>query len=151
MAMTKHMTGTRKEWLEARLELLEAEKELTRRSDELARRRQELPWVRVDKGPRVPREREAFPCEAFEPRDEELAVSAAPDHIRVRVPFELIDQVFEVMARAARHIFQVLAKRADRMLQWFRERGGAAIAAHVWVGVSVESSSYWGASTGSAR
>ena len=47
--MTKHITGTRKEWLAARLELLEAEKELTRRSDELSRRRQELPWVRVDK------------------------------------------------------------------------------------------------------
>jgi predicted dithiol-disulfide oxidoreductase (DUF899 family) len=47
--MTKHMTGTRKEWLAARLELLEAEKELTRRSDELAQRRQELPWVRIDK------------------------------------------------------------------------------------------------------
>ncbi len=47
--MTKHMTGTREEWLAARLELLAAEKELTRRSDELARRRQELPWVRVDK------------------------------------------------------------------------------------------------------
>src|SRR5262249_2411987 len=47
--MTKHMTGTRKEWLAARLELLEAERELTRRGDELARRRQELPWVRIDK------------------------------------------------------------------------------------------------------
>ncbi len=47
--MTTHMTGTRKEWLAARLELLEAEKDLTRRSDELARRRQALPWVRIDK------------------------------------------------------------------------------------------------------
>ena len=47
--MTKHRTGTREEWLTARLELLEAEKELTRRSDELSRRRQELPWVRIDK------------------------------------------------------------------------------------------------------
>jgi predicted dithiol-disulfide oxidoreductase (DUF899 family) len=47
--MTDHTTGTREEWLAARLELLEAEKALTRRSDELARRRQELPWVRVDK------------------------------------------------------------------------------------------------------
>src|SRR5881296_4236713 len=47
--MTKHMTGTRKEWLAARLKLLEAEKEVTRRGDELARRRQELPWVRIDK------------------------------------------------------------------------------------------------------
>src|SRR2546425_7556169 len=42
-------TGTRKEWLAARLELLKAEKELTRRSDELAGQRQELPWVRIDK------------------------------------------------------------------------------------------------------
>jgi predicted dithiol-disulfide oxidoreductase (DUF899 family) len=49
MTMTKHMTGTRKEWLAARLELLEAEKELTRRSDDLAQRRRELPWVRIDK------------------------------------------------------------------------------------------------------
>jgi len=47
--MTKHMTGTRKQWLAARLELLKEEKELTRRSDELARRRQELPWVPIDK------------------------------------------------------------------------------------------------------
>jgi predicted dithiol-disulfide oxidoreductase (DUF899 family) len=44
-----HTTGTREEWLEARLRLLEDEKELTRRTDELARRRQELPWVRVEK------------------------------------------------------------------------------------------------------
>jgi predicted dithiol-disulfide oxidoreductase (DUF899 family) len=47
--MTDQKTGTREEWLAARLELLDAEKELTRRSDELARRRQELPWVRIDK------------------------------------------------------------------------------------------------------
>jgi predicted dithiol-disulfide oxidoreductase (DUF899 family) len=47
--MSKHMTGTRKEWLAARLELLEAEKDLTKRSDEVARRRQELPWVPSDK------------------------------------------------------------------------------------------------------
>src|SRR6267378_7555064 len=47
--MTKHKTGTRADWLKARLDLLKAEKELTRRSDELARRRRELPWVRIDK------------------------------------------------------------------------------------------------------
>src|SRR5262245_7320338 len=47
--MRKHMTGTRKEWLAARLDLLEAEKELTRSSDELSRRRQGLPWIRIDK------------------------------------------------------------------------------------------------------
>src|SRR5436309_14330430 len=46
---TNHKTGTREEWLAARLELLKAEKELTRRGDELAQRREELPWVRIDK------------------------------------------------------------------------------------------------------
>jgi predicted dithiol-disulfide oxidoreductase (DUF899 family) len=46
--MTDHTTGTREQWLTARLELLRAEKELTRRSDELARQRQALPWVRID-------------------------------------------------------------------------------------------------------
>src|ERR1700751_3078098 len=48
--MTTHKTGTRQEWLAARLELLQAEKALTRRSDELARQRQDLPWVRINKG-----------------------------------------------------------------------------------------------------
>jgi predicted dithiol-disulfide oxidoreductase (DUF899 family) len=47
--MIDHKTGTREEWLAARVELLDAEKALTRRSDELARQRQELPWVRIDK------------------------------------------------------------------------------------------------------
>ena len=47
--MIDHTTGTREQWLAARLELLEAEKALTRQSDELAQRRRELPWVRVDK------------------------------------------------------------------------------------------------------
>ena len=47
--MTTHKTGTRKEWLAARLGLLEDEKELTQRGDELARRRQQLPLVRIDK------------------------------------------------------------------------------------------------------
>ncbi|WP_436498977.1 DUF899 domain-containing protein [Actinokineospora sp. HUAS TT18] len=44
-----HKTGTREEWLTARLELLKAEKDLTRQSDELARRRRELPWVAIEK------------------------------------------------------------------------------------------------------
>ncbi|GLH78477.1 hypothetical protein SSBR45G_33860 [Bradyrhizobium sp. SSBR45G] len=47
--MTMHLTGTREDWLKARLDLLQAEKDFTRRGDELAQQRQALPWVRVDK------------------------------------------------------------------------------------------------------
>jgi predicted dithiol-disulfide oxidoreductase (DUF899 family) len=46
----KPTTGTRAQWLEARIVLLKADKEHTRRGDELAQRRQALPWVRVDQG-----------------------------------------------------------------------------------------------------
>lgn len=55
--MTTHKTGTREQWLKARVELLKAEKELTKRSDELARQRQELPWVPINKGYRFETEK----------------------------------------------------------------------------------------------
>jgi len=47
--MTDHKTGTREQWLAARLAVAKAKKELTRRSDELALRPAELPWVRIDR------------------------------------------------------------------------------------------------------
>ncbi len=47
--MTKHMTGTREEWLAARRARKHAETDLKPRPAEQARRRQELPWVRVNK------------------------------------------------------------------------------------------------------
>jgi len=47
--VSRHRTGTREEWLDARVALLKAEKELTRQSDDLAQQRQDLPWVRIDK------------------------------------------------------------------------------------------------------
>jgi predicted dithiol-disulfide oxidoreductase (DUF899 family) len=47
--MTSHTTGSREEWLAARLELLKAEKELTRLNDDIARQRRELPRVRLPK------------------------------------------------------------------------------------------------------
>lgn len=42
---TDHATGTREQWLAARVALLEEEKALQRRSDELAAQRADLPWV----------------------------------------------------------------------------------------------------------
>src|SRR3981081_919429 len=50
--MTTHKTGTREEWLAARLALLQEEKEETHRSSAVAPRgqgRPELPWVAIDK------------------------------------------------------------------------------------------------------
>ena len=71
--MTTHKTGTREQWLKARVELLKAEKELTRRSDELARQRQELPWVPINKGYRFEtEERSASLADLFRGRSQLL-------------------------------------------------------------------------------
>jgi predicted dithiol-disulfide oxidoreductase (DUF899 family) len=46
-AMTKHMMGTREEWLAARLELLQTEKELTRTGTNRRSQRQVLSQVMI--------------------------------------------------------------------------------------------------------
>src|ERR1700674_942407 len=73
MTMTQHKTGTREQWLAARLTLLDAEKALTRQSDELAQQRQELPWVRVDKDYRFDTDKgEASLADLFQGRSQLL-------------------------------------------------------------------------------
>lgn len=79
-------------------------------------------------------------------------VNSMSDLFHDDVPAEFIARVFDVMAEAERHTFQVLTKRADRLaelaprLPWPR---------NVWMGVSIESDAYtWRAdrlrSTGAA-
>jgi protein gp37 len=66
------------------------------------------------------------------------------------VPDDFIKQIFEVMCEAKQHIFQVLTKRPERMLDWTRSHflssaaksGKGAWPAHVWLGVSVENQLY---------
>jgi protein gp37 len=72
-----------------------------------------------------------------------IFVNSMSDLFHDEVPLPFIDQLFDVMARASHHTFQVLTKRADRLVLW--HRGGAVvrpIPENVWIGVSVESSRY---------
>ena len=86
--MTKHKTGTREEWLAARLGLLKEEKELTRRSDEMARR-QELPRVRIDEVYRF--ETDEGERLAGRPLPRALAAPRLPLHVRARLHGGLCD------------------------------------------------------------
>jgi protein gp37 len=68
-----------------------------------------------------------------------IFVNSMSDLFHDDVPAEFIKRVFDVMARAHWHRFQVLTKRAERLaglapeLAWTR---------NVWMGVSVESADY---------
>src|SRR2546426_20086 len=70
-----------------------------------------------------------------------IFVNSMSDLFHEKVPIDFIEDVFDVMERANHHVFQVLTKRVDRLLQWHRD-SGRKIPAHVWVGVSVESAPY---------
>lgn len=62
-------------------------------------------------------------------------VNSMSDLFHAKVPFDYIRRVFDVMAQAPRHTFQVLTKRAERMAEFCRN---GAVPPNVWLGVSVE-------------
>src|ERR1700689_2284289 len=68
-----------------------------------------------------------------------IFVNSMSDLFHRDVPIEYIQQIFDVMRRADWHTFQVLTKRADRLLEVDM---GINWPANVWMGVSVESEQY---------
>ena len=139
--MTEHRTGTREEWLAARLELLAAEKELTRRGDELARRRRELPWVAVEKDYRFATdEGEASLADLFRARSQLLmyhfmfgpdytagcpACSAIADGFNgSHVHLENHDVVLMAVSRAPIDAIQAYKQRMGWTFPWASSFGG---------------------------
>lgn len=62
-------------------------------------------------------------------------VNSMSDLFHEKVPFDYISRVFDVMARAPQHTFQVLTKRAERMMAFC---DSICVPPNVWLGVSVE-------------
>lgn len=65
-----------------------------------------------------------------------IFVNSMSDLFHPDVPDDFIERVFETMAAAYHHTFQVLTKRADRMYEFCRDL--PFILPNVWLGVSVE-------------
>jgi protein gp37 len=68
-----------------------------------------------------------------------IFVNSMSDLFHKDVPLEFIQKVFGVMHTASWHIFQVLTKRASRLLELNREIDWSS---NVWMGVSVENQDY---------
>jgi protein gp37 len=66
-------------------------------------------------------------------------VNSMSDLFHEGVPFDYIDSVFDVIARAHWHTFQILTKRADRLAEYFETRTAPV---NAWLGVSVEDKKY---------
>jgi protein gp37 len=62
-------------------------------------------------------------------------VNSMSDLFHKDVPLEFIQKVFKVMRDNPQHVFQVLTKRADRLLELDKELKWSH---NIWMGVSVE-------------
>jgi protein gp37 len=71
-----------------------------------------------------------------------IFVNSMSDLFHEDVPDTFIADVFAVMARAHQHTFQVLTKRANRMVRWHGAHSDAWWLSNVWLGVSVEDRQY---------
>ena len=69
-------------------------------------------------------------------------VNSMSDLFHEEVPFDFVREVFDRMAEYDQHIYQVLTKRPERMLEYVDWGGGPDWPDHVWAGVSVENQ-YW--------
>lgn len=66
-------------------------------------------------------------------------VNSMSDVWHVDVPDAFRDAIFAVMESTPRHTFQVLTKRAERMMRYVNKRyANAACPSHIWLGVSIE-------------
>ena len=72
-------------------------------------------------------------------RPKMIFVNSMSDLFHEKVPTEYIQEVFETMVKAHWHIFQVLTKRSERLLDICSELEWPH---NVWMGVSVESNKY---------
>jgi protein gp37 len=82
---------------------------------------------------RIWRERLDVPLRWRRPRT--IFVNSMSDLFHERIPADFIGEVFETMARADWHVFQILTKRAERLHELANELTWPP---NVWMGVSIE-------------
>ncbi len=67
-------------------------------------------------------------------------VNSMSDMFHKDVPFDYVKQIFDVMARADCHIFQILTKRSKQLV---RKAPKLHWAANIWMGVTCENEHYY--------
>ena len=66
-------------------------------------------------------------------------VNSMSDLFHERMPFEFLEEIFRVMTECPKHVFQILTKRHERLLELAPEFDWPE---NVWMGVSVENQDY---------
>ena len=68
-----------------------------------------------------------------------IFVNSMSDLFHEKVPFKFLEKVFATMIKANQHVFQVLTKRSERLLEVAKDLPWTD---NIWMGVSVENEDY---------
>ncbi len=68
-----------------------------------------------------------------------IFVNSMSDLFHDEIPFEFVEQVFDVMRRAPQHVFQILTKRSKKLVRVHKKLHWPE---NVWMGVTVEAAPY---------
>ena len=66
-------------------------------------------------------------------------VNSMSDLFHEEVPYTFIDDVMKTIKQTPQHTYQILTKRAERMMQYFEDK---PVPKNAWLGVSVEDKQY---------
>lgn len=66
-------------------------------------------------------------------------VNSMSDLFHEKMPFEYLDMIMDVIEQTPHHVYQILTKRDDIMLQYFKNK---KLPHNIWLGVSVENSTF---------
>ncbi len=66
-------------------------------------------------------------------------VNSMSDLFPEGIPFDYLDQVFDIIRQTPHHTYQILTKRPERTEEYFQQRN---VPANAWLGVSVEDKKY---------
>lgn len=64
-----------------------------------------------------------------------IFVCSMSDIFHEKVPFDFVDRILDTICATPQHRYQILTKRSERMLEYFKKR---EIPHNVWLGVTVE-------------
>lgn len=66
-------------------------------------------------------------------------VNSMSDLFHEDIPFEYLDQVFDIIRQTPHHTYQILTKRPEKAAEYFQQR---IVPSNAWLGVSVEDKKY---------
>jgi protein gp37 len=72
-------------------------------------------------------------------RPTKFFVNSMSDLFHKDMPYEYLDMIFDVIKRTPQHTYQILTKRDENMLEYFKNKKAPN---NVWIGVSVENATF---------